>query len=204
MPPRKPSPPVPPLHIRLDARALDALQRAQRVTGGAVSMHWVALASLTIGARALAERPAVLFDLAAEGLSSRPPLRCLRPRRRPPPLPLSLGPLLLRDLGRALARRVRQRRSRARGPPSGAPSTGRAKASAVEVEAASVAIRRARTAGHGTAALIRVAKVQNTGSARKTLRDLAADPRPARTFTRALVLNLAIGALRLASAPDAG
>jgi hypothetical protein len=43
-----------------------------------------------------------------------------------------------------------------------------------------------------------------TGGSLETLRDLAADPRSARTFTRALVLNLAIGALRLALAPDAG
>jgi hypothetical protein len=33
--------------------------------------------------------------------------------------------------------------------------------------------------------------VQNSGGARETLRDLAADPRPLRTFTRALVLSLA-------------
>lgn len=209
MPPRKPSPstpsPVSPLHIRPDARALDALQRAQRATGGALSAHRVALAALTIGARIVAERPAVLFELAAEGAEPAPAVTSSAPAAAPaaPPAPAPPPPAAAAARPRPRPRSARASATAAGdGPSVGVGPNARAKASPVEVEAASTAIRRARAAGHGTAALLRAARVQNTGGARETLRDLAADPRPVRTFTRALVLSLAAGAHQLA--PDAG
>lgn len=193
--PRKPSPspdssPIPPLHIRPDARAVDALQRAQRATGGALSTHRVALASLTLGARMIEADPSLMFKLAAEG-AERVTAPRPGPEREPSPAPPPPA-----------ATRPRSARTAPGGPSVGVGPNARAKASPVEVESASAAIRRARAAGHGTAALIRAAKVQSTGGARETLRDLAADPRPVRTYTASLVRALTAGALVLSPAPS--
>lgn len=218
MPPPKPRPSptsvtIPPLHIRLDARGLAALIRAHRATGGAVSTHRVALAALTIGARIIGERPAVLFELFTEGEDPGPTSAPAPPPSIPPPPPAPERPAAAPPVAAPKPHRPK------RPPPPTAPTgareaaddvapigekgSSRPKATDTEVEAASVAIRRARAADHGTAALLRAAGVANTGGARETLRDLAADPRPARTFTRALVLSLTAGALLLSPSPTA-
>lgn len=55
----------PPLSIRPDDAAAEALASAMRATGGALSAHRVALAALTIGARAITARPSLVFGTEA-------------------------------------------------------------------------------------------------------------------------------------------
>lgn len=218
--PSSPSPGVHPVNVRLDVRARDALQRAQRATGGAFSAHRVARDALTLGARMIEADPSLMFKLAAETAEGAPtpsPVSAVAssspadaPRRGEALAVVAAPARGPGSVGAADARRRPRGAPRAPGgaepgapvESGGAAEKGsRAKASPVEIEAASTAIRRARAAGHGARAILAAAELPNTGGAREAVQHLAADPRPVRTFTRALVRRLTAGALVLSPAP---
>jgi hypothetical protein len=58
---------APTLTIRPTPAAAAALDAAHRATGGVLNRHRLTLAALTIGARAIAARPAALFELGPLG-----------------------------------------------------------------------------------------------------------------------------------------
>jgi hypothetical protein len=163
----KPPSPAPAMTVRPDATTASALAAARRATGGAVPPHRLALAALTLGARAIAARPSLVFDVgeeergpleALEGGATAPSPSAPEPRAAPPG-----GPLEPRREAPAPTTATE-----APPPPSG-------RATAEEVDAARAPVRAALAAGHSARALAAAAGEGWSGGVGRGVRALQGD-----------------------------